>query len=100
MISTKWWRGWRKLSGRRAKRPQHLVVDEGYTTRENILVAAERGVDLIGSSLEPDPEATTRRLQQRGVDAAFYPRPVSLRCGPQHLYLSAGQAPSLSDHQT
>ena len=55
------------------QKPQHLVVDEGYTTRENILAAAEKGVDLIGSSPEPDAEAATRRLQQRGVDAAFYP---------------------------
>jgi transposase len=55
------------------QKPQHLVVDEGYTTRENILAAAEQGVDLIGSSLKPDGEATTRRLQQRGVDPAFYP---------------------------
>jgi transposase len=55
------------------QKPQHLVVDEGYTTRENILEATEQGVDLIGSSLEPDKEATTRRLQQRGVEAAFYP---------------------------
>jgi hypothetical protein len=55
------------------QKPQHLVVDEGYTTRENILKAAEQGVDLIGSSLEPKGEATTRRLQQRGVEAAFYP---------------------------
>jgi transposase len=55
------------------QKPQHLVVDEGYTTRANILEAAQQGVDLIGSSLEPDKEATTRRLQQRGVEAAFYP---------------------------
>jgi len=46
--------------------PQHLIVDEGYTTRENILEAAEQRVDLIGSRLEPDKGATTRRLQQRG----------------------------------
>ena len=55
------------------QRPQHLVVDEGYTTRENILEAAAQGVDLIGSSLEPHPEANRRRLQRRGVEAAFYP---------------------------
>ena len=55
------------------QRPAHLLVDEGYTTRENILAAAEQGVDLVGSSLEPHPDATTRRLQQRGVEAAFYP---------------------------
>jgi transposase len=55
------------------QRPEHLIVDDGYTTRENILQAAAQGVDLMGSSLEPDQEATTRRLQQRGVEAAFYP---------------------------
>ena len=55
------------------QRPEHLMVDDGYTTRENILEAAQQGVDLIGSGLEADAEATTRRLQQRGVDAAFYP---------------------------
>jgi hypothetical protein len=55
------------------RRPEHLMVDEGYTTRENVLAAAEKGVDLIGSTMEPDAQATTRRLEQRGVDPAFYP---------------------------
>lgn len=55
------------------QKPQHLIVDEGYTTRENILEAAEQKVDLIGSSREAEAEASTRRLQQRGVEAAFYP---------------------------
>jgi len=55
------------------RQPEHLVVDEGYTTRENVLAAAEKGVDLIGSAMEPDAQATTRRLEQRGVDPAFYP---------------------------
>jgi hypothetical protein len=31
------------------QRPEHLIVDEGYTTRENILAAAEQSVDLICS---------------------------------------------------
>jgi transposase len=53
--------------------PEHLVVDEGYTTRENILAAAEKAVDLIGSGMQPHAQATTRRLQQRGIDPAFYP---------------------------
>jgi transposase len=63
------------------QQPQRLVVDEGYTTRENILAAAEQGVDLIGSSLEPDAEAATRRLQQRGIEAAFYPDRFSYDAG-------------------
>jgi transposase len=53
--------------------PEHLVIDDGYTTRENILAAAEKGVDLIGSVMEADAQATTRRLEQRGVTPAFYP---------------------------
>jgi hypothetical protein len=55
------------------RQPEHLVVDEGYTTRENVLAAAEKGVDLIGSAMQPDAQATTRRLEQRGVAPAFYP---------------------------
>jgi transposase len=55
------------------QRPEQMVVDEGYTTRENILATAEMGVDLIGSALQPHVQARTRRLQQRGVDPAFYP---------------------------
>ena len=53
--------------------PGQMMVDEGYTTRENVLAAAERGVDLIGSSLQPKTEAARKHLERRGVDAAFYP---------------------------
>lgn len=53
--------------------PGQMIVDEGYTTRENILAAAERGVDLIGGTMEADAEAVRRGLQTRGVDPAFYP---------------------------
>jgi transposase len=56
--------------------PEQMVVDDGYTTRENILEAAQRSVDLIGSGrpLEGSAEAATRSLKQRGVDPAFYPQ--------------------------
>jgi hypothetical protein len=53
--------------------PEHLVVDEGYTTRENILAAAEKGVDLMGSGMEANAQAVARRLEKRGLDPAFYP---------------------------
>jgi len=42
--------------------PEQVLVDGGFTTREAILGTAERGVDLIGSGMETDPEAVTRRL--------------------------------------
>jgi transposase len=53
--------------------PKTLVVDEGYTTRENVLAAAEWGVDLIGSGLTPNPQTVRRHLEKRGVDPAYYP---------------------------
>ena len=74
------------------QRPEHLIVDEGYTTRENILEAAEQSVDLIGSSLEPDAEASTRRLQQRGVDAAFYPDRFTYDAGRNAYTCPQGKA--------
>ena len=52
--------------------PRQLVVDQGFTTRETILTAAERGIDLIGSF----PDASASRLtafRSRGITDAFYP---------------------------
>jgi transposase len=62
-----------ELERQTGQAPEHLLVDEGYTTRENILETAERGVDLIGSAMEPDAQASARRLEKRGLDPAFYP---------------------------
>lgn len=62
-----------EIERRMGRPPEHLVVDDGYTTRENVLAAAERGLDLIGGTMEGDPQAATRRLEQRGIDPAFYP---------------------------
>ena len=56
------------------QRPDPRLVDDGYTTREKVRAAAERGVDLLGGRREGDAEATARRLEKRGVDPAFYPQ--------------------------
>jgi transposase len=53
--------------------PAQMIVDDGYTTRENILAAADRGVDLIGGTREEDSAVGRRGLETRGVDPAFYP---------------------------
>ncbi len=55
------------------RQPAQMIVDDGYTTRENILVAVDRGVDLIGGTMEEDSAAGRRGLETRGVDPAFYP---------------------------
>jgi transposase len=65
-----------EVKRRMGRPPEHLVVDDGYTTRENVVAAAERGWDLIGGTMQgnaKDAQAATRRLEQRGVDPAFYP---------------------------
>jgi transposase len=53
--------------------PGQMIVDEGYTTRQNVLAAAERGVDLIGSTMQPKTEAARKHFERRGIDPAFYP---------------------------
>jgi hypothetical protein len=62
-----------EVERRTGQQPEHLIVDEGYTTRENILAAAEKCVDLMGSTMQPDAQASARRLEKRGLDPAFYP---------------------------
>jgi transposase len=62
-----------EIERRMGRPPEHLVVDDGYTTRENVVAAADRGLDLIGGTMEGDAKAASRRLEQRGIDPAFYP---------------------------
>lgn len=62
-----------EIERRMGRRPERLLVDDGYTTRENVLAAAERGVDLMGGTMERDAPAARRRRQQRDIDPAFYP---------------------------
>ena len=57
--------------------PDQMIVDDGYTTRENVLAADERSLDLIGSRMEKDAEAVRKRLEKRGLDPAFYPQNFS-----------------------
>ncbi len=54
--------------------PKQMVVDAGYTSRENILAAAERGVDLMGGTLEQDAEAAAWALARQRFDPASYPQ--------------------------
>jgi len=51
--------------------PQQVVVDGGYTSRENIIAASDKGVDLIGPMADNRPQS--ERLQKtRGVKEGFY----------------------------
>src|SRR5580765_4250186 len=50
------------------QKPAQVVVDGGFTSRENILAMAEQGVDFIGSLAEANPTGGQR---QRGVSEEF-----------------------------
>jgi transposase len=52
--------------------PAQVVVDGGFTTRENIMSMAEQGIDLFGSLAETNPGIAGQK-RQRGVSEEFYP---------------------------
>lgn len=57
---------------RTAGTPNQVVVDRGFTTRESIIAAHERDIDLIGSF--PDAKAgKMTTLTHTGISEAFYP---------------------------
>jgi transposase len=80
-----------EIERRLGRRPEHLIVDDGYTTRGNVVASAERGVDLIGGTMAGDPHATTRSLEQRGIDPAFYPERFHYEAATNSYGCPAGQ---------
>jgi transposase len=53
------------------KKPAQVVVDGGFTSRENIVAMAEQGVDMIGSLPAANPSSAGQQ-QQRGVSEKFH----------------------------
>lgn len=53
--------------------PQQMVVDAGYTSRENIIAANNIGVDLIGPMADNRAQSEAL-LKTRGVKEGFYPK--------------------------
>lgn len=61
-----------RVEAQAGQRPAQVVVDGGFTSRENIEEMAETGVDLIGSMADRSAQ-TEAQMRRRGVDEAFYP---------------------------
>jgi hypothetical protein len=53
------------------RKPAQVVVDGGFTSRENIMAMAEQGVDMIGSLPEANSSSAGQQ-RQRGVSEKFY----------------------------
>lgn len=52
---------------------KQVVVDGGFTSRENVVALDEKGIEMIGSMAEHN-EQSAGQLQRRGVTEAFYPQ--------------------------
>lgn len=52
-------------------KPKQVVVDGGFTSRENIMAMAEQGIDLIGSLPAANPSSAGQQ-RQRGVSEQFH----------------------------
>ena len=83
--------GGEEVERQNGRAPGQIVVDQGYTTRENILAAAERGWDLIGGTLQPDRQGQERRWQRRGVDPGFYPEQFRYEAASHRYICPAGK---------
>jgi transposase len=65
--------GLEKVEENMGRLPDQLVVDGGYSSRDNIIAASERGVDLIGAMADNRLQAQGL-LKGRGIKEAFYPQ--------------------------
>jgi len=55
------------------QKPQQVVADGGFTSRENVVAMDEKGIDLIGS-LDEHNAQSAGQMRRRGVAEAFYPQ--------------------------
>jgi transposase len=54
------------------KLPVQLVVDGGFTSRENIMGADAKGVDLIGSFVNQKDNRNAGQMQRRGIEEGYF----------------------------
>jgi hypothetical protein len=61
-----------RIESQMGEDPGQVVVDGGFTSRENILAMSGRGIDLIGN-MGVGVAQSAGQLKRRGVDPSFYP---------------------------
>jgi transposase len=89
------------------QRPEQVVTDGGFTSRQNIVAAANQGIDLIGS-LDEHREQAVGQMKRRGVAPEFYPEAFQyeaeqdcFRCptGAVLKYVSQEKRPGVMHYQ-
>jgi hypothetical protein len=71
-------------------KPRQMVVDGGFTTRENVLGMDAQGVDMIGSPAEPNP-TDAGQMGRRGVQEAFHPEAFTYDAAQDQYRCPAGE---------
>ena len=71
------------------KKPVQVVIDGGFTNRDNIIQCAAQQIDLVGSL--PDPqERSAAAMKAQGIDPGFAPFRFKILEGGQQLECPAG----------
>ncbi len=71
------------------KSPQQVVVDGGFTNRNNIIECAAQSIDLVGSLADPK-ERSEAAMKAQGIDPDFAPHHFRILAGGQRLQCPAG----------
>ncbi len=69
--------------------PRQVVVDGGYTNRDNIIQCAAQQIDLVGSMADPR-ERSAAAMKSHGIDPAFAPSQFKILEEGQQLECPAG----------
>jgi transposase len=74
--------------------PGQMIVDAGYTSHNNIEVAAEEGIDLIAPV--PEGSANAPQYEKRGIGAEFHNEAFQYDPEANHYICPAGKTLKLS----
>ena len=69
--------------------PQQVVTDGGFTSRENVIAMAGRGVDMVGP-LDTQDAQTAGQMRRRNVTECFHPSVFSYTSGTDTYRCPAG----------
>jgi transposase len=78
------------VAERMGRAPQQAVVDGGYTSKDNIIGAEERKIDLIGS-LGDGAQRVANAMRSSGIGPGFEPRAFVQMEGTNCLQCPAGK---------
>jgi transposase len=71
------------------EKPAQVVVDGGFTNRDNIVDCAAQKIDLVGSLARPE-ERSEAAMKSQGIDPAFAPHHFCILEAGQQLQCLAG----------